>query len=577
MRRLRRSALPWLLLWSGVAFGAQGEVEIVHDPIDCWPVDAFLLVQSSFVPPEDIQTAKFYFRSIEHLDYYYVELTLGTNGGRAIAPKAEPTTPGVSYYLELVTRSFSAFRTEERNVPVASGSECKRRDPGAAFYTGQNPDIAVGATRLGATPLPPGFQADGIARFLSATGISGEAGGGGGVSGKTLGIIAGIGGAGAAALALSGGGSSETTTTAIGGVTTSSVSSTSTSTAIGGVTSTTTTAGGGGSSTSSATTTVGGGGSTTTSIPTTGPSTTPTTSPTTGPTTSPTTSPSTTPSTSPSTNPSTNPTTSPSTNPSTTPTTAPSTVDVTVSISDGGGSKKVGQVFPYTVVVTNIGSGTASGVTVTISRSPASLLSFTGGSSGASCSALGATLVQCVFPNVPAGQPKTARVSFQALQAGTVTVGASVTSSNEPAANQGNNTGSDSTPITAALQDAVSDLELAFRSALDLTRPGRGALARILVNDSMVGENGGSVQIHKMKGRPGENRVEVVLVNQDSHGYLRFDFSGSTLFVPGSLRIGSGDVESVEGSSVRFVVRPGMGPLRFTFLLDDPRGTATTR
>src|SRR5262245_19583919 len=169
------------------------------------------MLRSTFVPPGDIQTAKFYFRSTEHPDYYYVELTLGPGGGTAIGPKAEPTTASVTYYLELVTKSFNSFRTEERAVPVASGSECKRRDPEAAFYTGQNPDIAVGATRAGVASLPPGFQAECISRFLNVLGSVGDVGGGG-ISGKAIGIIAGVGGGAAAALALSGKSTDATTT-----------------------------------------------------------------------------------------------------------------------------------------------------------------------------------------------------------------------------------------------------------------------------------------------------------------------------------------------------------------------------
>ena len=597
LRRFRRSTLALLLFWSGAAFGAQGEVEIVQDPIECWPVDQFLLIQSSFVPPEDIQTAKFYFRSTSHPDYYYVELTLGQSGGRAIAPKAQPDTVEVTFYTELVTGSFSAFRTGERTVPVASGAECKRRDPEAAFYTGQNPDIAVGATRLGSTPLPPGFQADGIARFLNATGIAGEAGGGG-VSGKTIGIIAGVGGAGAAALALSGGGSSETTTTAIGGVTTTNVSSSSTSSAIGGGGSTTTTVGGGGS-TSSTTTTVGGGSTTTTvvggSTTTTGGSSSTTT---TGGSSSTTTtagsssittvgsssttttvgssSTTTTVGSSSTTTTVGSSSTTTTVASSSTTTTAPSTVDVTVSISDGGATPKVGTVFSYTVTVRNLGSGTANGVVVTISRSPAGALSFLG-SSGATCSALGA-LVACNFPNVPGGQNRTAGVSFQAVQVGTVTVGASVSSSNEPLANQGNNTGTDSTQIVTTLRDARSEeTDLTFQSSLALAPRDGSVRARIVVNDSGADETGSSAQIHTMKGLFGDNRMEAVLFNRDSHGSLRFDFSGTRDFVRGSLRVESGDVESINGTSLAFRVSPGMGPIRFTFALQDqsparPRG-----
>ena len=116
-------SLAFALSWHGVALGVQDEIEIVHDPIQCWPVDQFLLLRSSFVPAGDIQTAKFYFRASEQADYYYLELTVGADPG-GIAPKALPTTASVTYYIELVTRSFNSFRSEERVVPVESGDLC---------------------------------------------------------------------------------------------------------------------------------------------------------------------------------------------------------------------------------------------------------------------------------------------------------------------------------------------------------------------------------------------------------------------------------------------------------------------
>ncbi len=188
-------------------------------------------------------------------------MTVSPQGaGRVVVPKAEAQTPGVTFYVELVTRGFSSFRSEEVSAPVASGSECRRQDPDTAYYTGPDPNISVGATHVG-PQLPPGFQADGITRFISSTGLPEQAAGGG-ISGKTVGLIAG-GGGGAAALALIGGSKNSNPGPPVGGNTTVTTTSSSTTTAIGGgSSSTTTTVGGGGGSTT--TTTVGGGGTTTT-------------------------------------------------------------------------------------------------------------------------------------------------------------------------------------------------------------------------------------------------------------------------------------------------------------------------
>jgi hypothetical protein len=96
---------------------------------------------------------------------------------------------------------------------VAEDSECKRRDPVVAWFTGDDPGIVVGATVAGAPQIPPGFQAVGISGFVTAAGVASSAGGGG-VGAGTVAVIA-AGGAGAAvAVAAAGGGSSSTTTTA---------------------------------------------------------------------------------------------------------------------------------------------------------------------------------------------------------------------------------------------------------------------------------------------------------------------------------------------------------------------------
>ena len=187
--------------------------------------------------------------------------------GAAIAPKADPGTSGVTYYLELVTLSFSAFRTEERQVPVASGSECQRRDPETAYYTGRE---SRHRHRCHARRRPadaPRVPVGGHLAIHERYRIPGRDRRAADSAGRRSPSSPPSEAAPAAALAFSGGGGSDATTTSpIGGITTSSpLEHSSTSTAIGGVTSTTTTTGGGGggTSTSFSTTTVVGGGSTT--------------------------------------------------------------------------------------------------------------------------------------------------------------------------------------------------------------------------------------------------------------------------------------------------------------------------
>jgi uncharacterized repeat protein (TIGR01451 family) len=227
---VRSGAIAFIsvFLWSALAAGAQGDVDIQPDPIDCWPIDEFLRVRSLFVPPENIQSAKFYFRSTAYPDYYFVELAMSAGQGSAFVPKADPATAEVAFYVEILTDEFNAFRTEEEVVPVETGSECKRRNPAAVYFRGEDPGIAVGATRPGASPIPPGFQPDGISGFLETTSGAVESTGGG--SGKTIAIIAGIGGGVAGGLAIAGGGDDSSTTISTSSSTTTTAAASSSST-----------------------------------------------------------------------------------------------------------------------------------------------------------------------------------------------------------------------------------------------------------------------------------------------------------------------------------------------------------
>ncbi len=592
-----------MLVCSGVALGAQGEVEIVHDPIECWPVDQFLLIQSSFVPPEDIQTAKFYFRSTAHPDYYYVELTLGPQGGRTIAPKAEANTPGVTSYLELVTRSYTAFRTEERTVPVASGDECKRRDPETAYYTGENPDIAVGATRAGATPMPPGFQADGISRFMNVIGTEGATAGGG-ISGKTLGIIGGAGGAGAALLLL-GGGSDTTTTGPVGGITTSSPSSSSTSTAIGSGSSTTTTSTGGGGG---STTTVGGGGSTTTTtvvggttttIPgsttttvvggsttttSTGSSTTTsigsstTTSAgsssttagssttTAGSTTTTTTAPTTTTTAGSTTTVSTSTTTSVPSTTTSAPTTTTTAAGASFSITKSASGPAVrGGSFVYTITVTNNGPGTANNVLMRDDLPPQVTVNGTaGGCSG------GTSPIQCGWGTMTNGQQRVAQIDVgvpSGTPIGTVLTNNATVYWQDPTLKSAS-TSLNST-VNSLRTDVASELQLTYRSFLDLPPADGRVRGRIVVNGSQARETDNSgPQTNRGPASSGTNRIEAFVEDSGNRrGAWQFDFSESPGFQAGSIRVESGEARAVTGSSVVFAVGTGTGPIRFTFSL----------
>lgn len=541
MERLGLSFLVWLLSGGALAAGAQGGVDIRPDPIECWPIDEFLFVHSLFLPPENLQSAKFYFRSTAYPDYYYVDLALSAGEGSAFVPRAHPDTVEVTFYVELVTLSFDAFRTQERTVPVSSGTECKRRNPAALFFTGQNPNIAVGATRPGATPLPPGFQAEGISSFLDATSGSIEASGG--VSGRTIGIIVGVGGGAAAALALSQGGDSGTTTSVVGAVSPSTMISSSTSTAVAGPPSSSTTTTGSGPApttsigTSSTTTTAGGSTSTV------------------GSTSSPTTS---------------NPTTSIATTSNPT-TSVRATADMRVT-KTGAASATVGQNFNYSITVDNLGPSTADGVRVVDSWT-AGLAAFVASSSSL-CGAVSASEVQCDLGSMTsAANPITVRLTLRATRAGTLTNSAAVTlaSPNDP--NSGNNSQSVSTRITALSAGPPAELDLTYRSSIDVepgTEPTRGQI--LLNGGSFQATDDAGEYAYTARVREGLNRVETRLdLSAGSSGFWRFDFGAAGEFVTGSLRVESGQVLSQDGSSIVFAVGRGAPPPRFTFEMGEGR------
>jgi hypothetical protein len=200
-------ALGSLIPSFGTEALAQGEPVIAHQAAECWPEDQFPQLAAGIQPGQEILTAKVYFRSDKYPDFYFVEMTPkpSIENFLAILPKPGPETKRVIYYLEAVDATFTGARTEEYDPEV--DDPCQRRTPAA--YIGENPGIVVGATKAGAAAIPPGFQAAGIAGFITAAGASSAAGGG--VSIVTVVAVAGAAaGAGGAVIVTADGGTSTT-------------------------------------------------------------------------------------------------------------------------------------------------------------------------------------------------------------------------------------------------------------------------------------------------------------------------------------------------------------------------------
>ena len=168
---LNRTRVVCVLLAAILLPSTSLAAEIQHEPITCWPRDAFPVARAGFQPRSDIMMAKLYFRAEHEVDFHFVEMALDAQGnGRAVLPQTLEGTAGVTYFIEWVTLGYAAYRTDERNVPVADISECRQRGGPPPVFTGQEPNIAVGSTRAGASQIPGGFGANGITQFISPTG-----------------------------------------------------------------------------------------------------------------------------------------------------------------------------------------------------------------------------------------------------------------------------------------------------------------------------------------------------------------------------------------------------------------------
>jgi uncharacterized repeat protein (TIGR01451 family) len=212
----RRSARALGLLLLGVITSgtllAQPGPDVIHAGVDCIPETQFAILVALIRPSEEIQSARVYFRSDKYPDFYYVDMTQASEEFQAILPKPSPETEQVIYYIEAVDLGFSSNRTAEHvSEVVEDEDECRRRDPAAAYYTGSDPGIVVGALRAGAPPVPAGFLADGISRFIPVAGATG-----GGVGAPTaIAIGAGAAGAAGVGVVVASGGDTSTTTTSV--------------------------------------------------------------------------------------------------------------------------------------------------------------------------------------------------------------------------------------------------------------------------------------------------------------------------------------------------------------------------
>jgi hypothetical protein len=149
----------------------QTELLVTHTALECFATDQFSILTATIEPGEIVQSGRVYFRAEQYPDFYYVEMEGTGDEFTAILPKPSPDTERIVYYIEAVDMDFNNAQTPEANPEVDDAESCKRRYPAAAYFTGESPDIVVGAVSGGVPAVPLGFQATGITGFISATGV----------------------------------------------------------------------------------------------------------------------------------------------------------------------------------------------------------------------------------------------------------------------------------------------------------------------------------------------------------------------------------------------------------------------
>jgi uncharacterized repeat protein (TIGR01451 family) len=210
--------------------------------------------------------------------------------------------------------------------------------------------------------------------------------------------------------------------------------------------------------------------------------------------------------------------------------------------------------FSYTVGIANVGSATATAVEVE-DQLPATFLSV---SPPNLCAPFPGNLLRCFNLVIPAGQSVTLTIRVQSPSSQT-------TLRNTARAWWGNprqgpavsNTVSTSVRLRT---DEPGGGRIAVKTFLDIEPYDGRSRGRVVFNGSEAFEvENRSPVIHHVAAGDGDNTVEgTVLASPDrSRGFWRFDFSAAGRFDPGSLRVESGQVYSMDERSVTFSVAEG--------------------
>jgi uncharacterized repeat protein (TIGR01451 family) len=141
-------------------------------------------------------------------------------------------------------------------------------------------------------------------------------------------------------------------------------------------------------------------------------------------------------------------------------------------------------------------------------------------------------------------------------------------SSNEIDPNSLNDSSAERTSVQGTIPLRESQIEASFTSFLEVPAE-RRARGRVRLNRVRVDATDSSVPFrHSVRGRE-ENTVEAHTASElGGEGFWRFDFSGGTRFVPGSIRVELGQVLSLDAYTVVFRLSGAPGErIKFTYRL----------
>ena len=171
---------------------------------------------------------------------------------------------------------------------------------------------------------------------------------------------------------------------------------------------------------------------------------------------------------------------------------------------------------------------------------------------------------------MPSGSSQTKRIYFRPTAIGSFNNRVTVISLNDP--DLSDNIVDLTVRVTANLREGSGELELSYRTALELEPP-MGGGGQIVWNGSSAQDTTASGEfVYVVRAIEGENRVAAHWSGSGTaRGSWRFDFSSASHFVPGSIRVESGLVLSQDGSSIVFAVRPGSPSPQFTLEVGEGR------